>query len=291
MALSKLSGDEQGILFVQLCNVLDPGFAVALSSVSNELRTATRVPLQQLKTDHEAAAALCRKLGHRNCKELREAKEVTCWGKGLTAEELKLLGTLGSVLPALEDLWLIEPAAGPDGGRQLAAGLGAGALPAMTWFRISSTHVGDAGASALAAALGQGALPRLKTLYLFKAAIGDAGLVALAPALRRLPALGWLNFDGNPFGDEGLAALVAPPPPAGAPPPTTGGLAKLKTLRELRLSRTQITDAGCATLAAALNSGALPALVQLYLDGIPASTAAKAAVYAARANLQGDDMF
>ena len=57
MALSKLSGDEQGILFVQLCNVLDPGIAVALSSVSNELRAATRVPLQQLKTDHEAAAA------------------------------------------------------------------------------------------------------------------------------------------------------------------------------------------------------------------------------------------
>ena len=57
MALSALSGDEQGILFVQLCNVLDPGIAVALSSVNNELRAATRVPLQQLKTGHEAAAA------------------------------------------------------------------------------------------------------------------------------------------------------------------------------------------------------------------------------------------
>ena len=102
MALSKLSGDEQGILFVQLCNVLDPGIAVALSSVSNELRTATRVPLQQLKTGHEAAAALCRKLGHRNCKALREAKVVHWCNKGLTADELKLLGTLGSVLPALE---------------------------------------------------------------------------------------------------------------------------------------------------------------------------------------------
>ena len=73
MALSKLSGDEQGILFVQLCNVLDPGIAVALASVSNELRTATRVPLQQLKADHKAAAALCRKLGM-SCKQLREAK-------------------------------------------------------------------------------------------------------------------------------------------------------------------------------------------------------------------------
>ena len=132
MALSALSGDEQGILFVQLCNVLDPGIAVALSSVNNELRAATRVPLQQLKTDHEAAAALCRKLGHRNCKALREAKEVRLWNKGPTADELTLLGTLGSVLPALEGLSLVQPAAGPEGVRQLAAGLGAGALPAVT---------------------------------------------------------------------------------------------------------------------------------------------------------------
>ena len=40
--------------------------------------------------------------------------------------------------------------------------------------------------------------------------------------------------------------------------------------------------AGCATLAAALHSGALPALGELYLDRIPASAAAKAAVRGAR---------
>jgi len=285
MALSKLSGDEQGVIFVQLCNVLDPGVAVALASVSNELRTATRAPLQQLKTGHEAAAALCCKLGM-SCKALREAKKVRWYGKGLTADELKLLGTLGSVLPALEWLELFEPAAGPDGVQQLAKGLGAGALPAVWLFSIMGAHVGDAGASALAAALGQGALPRLKTLALDNAAISDAGLAALAPVLRRLPALEWLNFEDNPLGDERLAALVAPPPPAGAPPPTTGGLAKLKGLF---LSRTQITDAGCATLAAALDSGALPALEKLHLFGIPASAAAKAAMYAARANLEGVD--
>ena len=286
MALSTLSADEQGILFVQLCNVLDPGIAVALSSVSNELRAATRAPLQQLQTGHEAAAALCLKLGHRNCKALREAKVVRCWHNGLAAEELKLLGTLGSVLPALERLWLHEPAAGPDGGRQLAEGLGAGELPAVIELQIFGAHVGDAGASALATALGKGALPRLKGLQLNSAAVGDAGLVALAPALRRRPTLEWLVLGQNPLGDEGLAALVAPPPPAGAPPPTTGGLAKLKVLY---LSRTQITDTGCATLAAALDSGALPALENLYLDGIPASAAAKAAVYAARASLKGED--
>ena len=71
------------------------------------------------------------------------------------------------------------------------------------------------------------------------------------------------------------AALVAPPPPAGAPPTTTGGLEKLKLLN---LINTQITDAGCATFAAALDSGALPALEDLYLLFIPASAVAKAAI-------------
>ena len=287
MALSKLSGDEQRIVFVQLCNVLEPRLAVVLSSVSNELRTATQALLPQLRADHEAAAALCRKVGMRSCKELREAKEVQWRDKGLTAADLALLGTLGSVLPALERLFLVEPtgAAVPDGMRRLAVALGAGALPAVTELRLPGMHVGDAGASALAAALGRGALPRLKLLNLHRAAIGDAALVALAPALRRLPALEGLILGGNPFGDEGLAALVAPPPPAGAPPPPAAGL----MLKELDLTRTQVTDAGCATLVAALDSGALPALEELYLDNIPASAAAIAAVHEARANLKGGE--
>ena len=135
----------------------------------------------------------------------------------------------------------------------LAERLGAGALPGLTELRMINTHVGGAGASALAAALRQGALPRLKELSLRTAGICDAALMALAPSLRRLPALVRLSFFGNPLGDEALAALVAPPPPTGAPPPTTGGLA---TLTVLDLDRSQITDAGCATLAAALDSGA-----------------------------------
>ena len=58
-----------------------------------------------------------------------------------------------------------------------------------------------------------------------------------------------------------------------------------KKLKQLYLiSRTQITDAGCAALAAALDSGALPALERLVLDGnIPASAAAMAAVHEALA--------
>jgi len=171
-----LSGDEQRIIFSQLCDVLDPGVAVAFGSASSKLWTATQAPRQQLKAVNEAATALGRKAGMRSCKELREAKKVVCNGKGLSSDDLALLGTLGSMLPALEELHLMEPAAGPDGVQRLAEKLGAGALPAVTLLVVRDMHVGDAGASALAAALGRGALPRLKHLVLDRTAIGDAGL-------------------------------------------------------------------------------------------------------------------
>jgi len=277
MALAALSGDEQCIIFSQLCNVFDTRVAMAFSSTSSELRALTQAPRQQLRADYEAAAALGRKLGMRSCKELREAKRVACYQEGrLSVDDLATLGTLSSVLPALQELNLNQPAAGPDGVQQLAVGLGVGALPAVAVLGLGGMHVGDAGASALAAALGRGALPRLKSLHLYNAAIGDAALVALAPALRRRPALETLYLHGNPFSDEGLAALVAPPPPpAGALPPPTGGLTKLKLLE---LGYTQVTDAGCAALAAALDSGALPALEEILLWRIPASAVAKTAV-------------
>ena len=185
-ALSKLSGDEQGIIFSQLCNVLDPGVAVAFGSASSELLTLTQAERQQLRADHEAAAALGRKAGMLSCKGLREAKDVQFCRKGLSAADLALLGTL--VLPALQTLYLLEPATSPDGVQRLAERLGAGTLPAVTCLQLFDMHVGDAGALALAAALRRGALPRLKTLYLCNTTIGDAGLLALAPALRRLPA-------------------------------------------------------------------------------------------------------
>ena len=70
MALTTLSEDEQRILFTQLCNVLESRLAVYLSSASNELRVLTQALLQQLRADHETAAALCRKVGLRSCYEL-----------------------------------------------------------------------------------------------------------------------------------------------------------------------------------------------------------------------------
>ena len=285
MALSRLSGDEQGIILGQLRNTLEPRLAMYFSSASTELRALlTPAVRQQLRDDHEVATALCVKTGIRSCKELREAAEVSCRDKGLSAADLATLGLLGPVLPALEYLWLAERSgsAGPDGLQRLVEGLIAGALPAVTHLYLGCMHVGEAGASALAAALDRGALPRLTDLYLMGAGIGDAELVALAPALRRRPALEYLSLFRNPFGDEGLAALVAPPPPAGAPPLPTEGLKKLELLD---LRRTKVTDAGCAALAAALDSGVLPALQTLKLSDrrrapalIPASAAAIDAV-------------
>ena len=282
MAFSKLSGDEQGIILGQLRNTLEPRLAMYFSSASKELRALLPAAArQQLQADYEEATALCVKMGMRDCKELREAMEVECLDEGLCATDLATLATLGSVLPALEGLSLYEPSgsADPDGVSRLAEGLIAGALPAVTHLAIRRMHVGDAGASALAAALDRGALPRLDRLLLGHAAIGDAALAALAPALRRRPGLEELYLHSNPFGDDGLAALVAPPP-AGTPPPAAGALKKLKLLD---LDSTEVTDDGCAALAAALDRGALPALLTVGLDRTPASTAAKEAVSAALA--------
>ena len=90
MALAALSGDEQLVIFVELCNVLDPGVAVAFSSANSELWTLTQAPRQQLQADYEAAAALGRKAGYWSCKELREAKE------GGMAPKGPLLGRAGA---------------------------------------------------------------------------------------------------------------------------------------------------------------------------------------------------
>jgi len=281
MALSKLSGDEQGIILGQLRNALEPRLVMYFSSANKELRALLPpAARQQLRADYEEATALCVKVGMRDCKELREATKVDWRKKGLSAADLATLAKLGPVLPALQTLALAETSgsAGPDGVPRLAEGLVAGSLPELTRLVIGGIHVGEAGASAIAAALDRGALPRLQRLALAHTAIGDAALAALAPALRRRPALVALFFRGSSFGDEGLAALVAPPPPAGTPPPPAGGLKKLEALE---LSETQITDAGCATLVAALDSGALPALKKLELAGTPASAAAQEAVRAA----------
>ena len=284
--LSALSEDEVRNIFWHACNPLEPRVAVAFSSASRELWALTQAQRLQLRSNHEAVAALCHTIGPRRmrgCKKLREARVIECDktdNRRLSAADLTMLGTLGPVLPALEEMRFSCCDTPHDGVHRLVAELGAGSLPAMTKLAIYYVHVGDAGAEALAAALRRGALPRLENLTLCNAAIGDAGLVSLAPALRLLPALQELHLISNPrLGDEGLAALVAPPPPLTGGWPPKGGLTKLK---KLGLDYAQITDAGCAALISAFGSGTLPALETLVLTGIPASAAAQNAVQKAQ---------
>ena len=102
MALSKLSGDEQGIILGQLCNTFEPRLAVYFSSACTELRVLlTPAVRQQLRADYEAAAALCIKMGMRSCKELREATFFRWDDAGLSEADLATLASLGSELPAL----------------------------------------------------------------------------------------------------------------------------------------------------------------------------------------------
>ena len=150
--LDALPEEIQQIVFGQLCKALDPRSAVAYSSASKGLRElmqrvgegAGKSPLQQLKEENAAAAALCLKLGVRSCKALREAKQISCFDKGISATDLATFGKLTPELPALERLSLSEgsASAGPDGGQRLVEGLGVGALPAVTCFELGNVCVG-----------------------------------------------------------------------------------------------------------------------------------------------------
>ena len=110
--LDALPDEIQQVVFGQLCNALDPRSAVDYSSASKGLREpmqrvgegAGKSPLQQLKEENAAAAALCLKAGVQSCKALREAKEIAWCNNGLSTTDLATLGKLTPVLPALERL-------------------------------------------------------------------------------------------------------------------------------------------------------------------------------------------
>ena len=73
---------------------------------------------------------------------------------------------------------------------------------------------------------------------------------------------------------------MAPPPPAGALSLLTGELTNLKLLN---LSYTKVSDAGCTTLASALDGGALPALGIIQFEGNRAKAAVNEALTKSRA--------
>ena len=77
--LVDLPDEIQQVIFGQLCNALDPRSAVSFSSASKGLREpmqrlsegVSKSPLQQLKEENAAAAALGLKAGVQSCKALK----------------------------------------------------------------------------------------------------------------------------------------------------------------------------------------------------------------------------
>tara|TARA_B110001452_G_C15198749_1_gene416085 strand:- start:764 stop:1267 length:504 start_codon:yes stop_codon:yes gene_type:complete len=131
----------------------------------------------------------------------------------------------------------------------LCEGLCHCSLPSLTFFDLGTNKFGPAGAEAFAAALRRGTMPRLVVLSLNLNPIGNRGVAGLVALLRKLPAFKILDLYMCGIGDEGVASLVA-----------DLGKDDFKALICLWLSHNNITDAGMATLAAALGSGSLPKL-------------------------------
>ena len=255
--LGALSHDELGVIFDGLADPLQPVVAVALSSTCLGLRTPLGLALQVLKEQHENATALCHKLevsctdlaGHSGAIELA----------GLdVAEHMGTLGMLlqGHRLPKLEQLAVSYAGDlfGDAGVRTLFEGLGPCAVPSLR-LMLDGNHIGKVGAETLAAALGRGAMPKLEKLNIECNPIGNQGVAALAAPLRKMPALKVLRLDDCEFGDEGVASLFA-----------NLGKDDFKALQQLYLDEeiADVTEKGCATIATAIESGAMPELLIAY---------------------------
>jgi len=301
--LGALSHDELGVIVDGLADPLQPVVAVALSSTCLGLRTPLRVALELLQERHARVVALCNKVGT-TCAALSEVNGLSWTSAGLTADDMATLGMIlrTSGLPRLAGLVLHNNSFGDAGMQSLCEGLGSGGAPELRVLSLGQTDgseevgptgamfldhgnddFGPAGAEAFAAVLRSGSLPCLAALSLSGASIGSQGLTNLAAPLRKLPTLISLSLTFCEIGDEGVASLV-------------DGLGKddFKALRQVHLAGNKITDTGMAKLAATIDGGGMPKLVDgkgllaggLWKGNLLASAPAYQAVQAALAKRQ-----
>ena len=270
--LGALSHDELGVIFDGLADPLQPVVAVALSSTCLGLRTPLREALKVLQARHEKAKALCRKM-QTSCAALRVAENLDLFEKSLNADDMSTLGMIlrTNGLPWLEQLVLANHngrGVGDAGMQALCEGLGSGAALSLATFDLAFNEIGPAGAAAFAAAVSRGAMPKLDFLFLNDNPIGNQGVAALAAPLRRLPALCLLDLGLCGIGDEAVASLFA-----------DLGKDDFKQLKNVDLNSNHVTDKGCDTLVAAIDSIAQP-LIELVnvMESTPASGAAQQSV-------------
>ena len=246
----------------QLCDPLRADL-VHLSRTAKGLRLAMQTPVAELRMWREAAKAMVVVWG-KSLQWLRESTVLALGEVGnigrrpttarpVTLAHWRALGMLigCGALPRLRGLQICRNENGDEGVNSLAAGIRRGP-PSIEFLLLIHTQLAPQGASALATVLTKQALPSLQHLDLGgNLQLGDAGLAALASGLRQLPALKTLGLQRTNITDQGVASLLAEP--------LTGGV--LNSLQKMYLRANQIADDGCATIASAVRSGALPALV------------------------------
>ena len=249
--LGALSHDALGVIVDGLADPLQPVVAVTFSSTCKGLRTPLETALGKLAQRYLRALALCRRMNY-SCAELADLEELMCELDGdgqcdLTESDMATLGMLlPKCLPRLRKLGLEGYQFGDVGMRALCAGLCSGAAPSLRYLALGDMQFGPVGAEALAAALRRGAMPKLALLSLDDNPIGNQGVAVLAPPLRTRPLLERMYLNDCGIGDEGVASLV-----------DNLGKDDFKKLNLLGLHHNQLTDAGCATLIAAVKSGAM----------------------------------
>ena len=249
--LLALSHDELDVIVDGLADPLQPVVAVSLSSTCKGLRTPLETALGKLAQRYHRVLGFCKRLGM-SCAELSDSEDLEFEGgqSDLTESDMATLGMLlPKWLPTLRRLGLEGFQFGDVGMRALCAGLGPGAAPSLYHLNLAGNKFGPAGAEALAAALHRGAFPKLDVLDLSDDPIGNQGAAGLAPPLRTRLLLRELYLVGCEIGDEGVASLVA-----------NLGKDDFKALEVLYLYRNDMTNAGCATLIAAVKNGAMPNL-------------------------------
>ena len=103
MALSKLSGDEQGVILGQLRNALEPRLVMYFSSANKELRVLPPPARRQLSCSRRPRRSASRWA----CGTAEPRGDQGQWYYLLCSRPGDA-GSAGSVLPALESLNLIE---------------------------------------------------------------------------------------------------------------------------------------------------------------------------------------